>query len=88
MLSRNLVRAPQDQRQMKSLPNVTRYRVGLSGCGQSSVYTVLCQAGSSSCTVVDARQTAILRAPAEAPRSLRSPTFRLDFPRCRRTRRS
>lgn len=69
VLSRNLVRAPQDQRQMTSVPNVTQYTVGVSGCGQRSVYTVLCQVGSSSCTVVEARQTSTPPAPGPAKSS-------------------
>jgi hypothetical protein len=58
VLSRNLVRPPQDDRRMGYAPDVAQYTVGVSGCGQRSVYTVLCQVGSTSCTVVESKQSA------------------------------
>jgi hypothetical protein len=85
VLSRNLVRAPQDDVRMSSVPDVTQYTVGVTGCGLRSVYTVLCQVGSSSCTVVEARQAAPSPGPVrsgtgEARPSLPPPPPNAPFP--------
>lgn len=85
VLSRNLVRAPQDEVRMSSIPNVTQYTLGVTGCGLRSVYTVLCQVGSSSCTVVEARQAAPSPGPVrpgtgEARPSFPPPPPNMPFP--------
>jgi hypothetical protein len=58
-LSRNLVKAPQETGPGASYaPNILQYTVGVAGCGSRAVYTVLCQSGSTSCTVVESQRSA------------------------------